>query len=273
MKNIMILGLISIGGCILFAQEPPGPPPGGPPPGGPPPAIAPAFGRGPMMERGFGIGAHPWKVVTGAPYSADVSNALIQTLADGNTIQRTTTGKVARDSQGRTYWQETITEGPLARNGPTTLTFITDPVAGYSYELNASTKTANRRPFKAPGANGKRPPNTEPPPKHDSADLTTSDLGTQNIGGVNAQGKSIVHTIPAGAIGNAQPIVSKSEVWYSPDLQIVVLSKRNDPRVGDSTYTVSNISRNAPDASLFQIPSDYTIRDGFRGRPGPRGPQ
>lgn len=269
MKKIVILALI-IGGSILCAQEPPPP---GPPPGGPPPGMAPGFGHGPMMERGLGISAHPWKIVTGAPYSADVSNSLLQTLADGNTIQRTTTGKVARDSQGRTYLQETITEGPLARNGPTTLTFITDPVAGYSYELNASTKTANRRPFKAPGVNGKRPPNPERALKRDSADLTTSDLGTQNIGGVNAQGKTITHTIPAGGIGNAQPIVSKSEVWYSPDLQIVVLSKRNDPRIGDSTYTVTNISRNAPDASLFQVPSDYTVRDGFRGRPGPGGPQ
>jgi hypothetical protein len=223
-----------------------------------------------MIPREFGIGGRPWKVVTGAPYSADVNNSLMQTLADGNTIQRTTTGKAARDSQGRTYLQETITQGPLAQNGPATLTFITDPVAGYSYELNASTKTANRRPFRTPDANGKRPPDAERHRGRDTADVVTSDLGTQNIGGVSAQGKSIAHTIPAGAIGNAQPIVSKSEVWYSPDLQIVVLSKRSDPRIGESTYTVTNISRNAPDAALFQVPADYTVRDGFRGRPGRR---
>lgn len=263
MRRVAILAFVALGSIVYAQEPPPGPPPGRPP----------GFGRGPMMERGLGMGAHPWKVVTGAPYSADVSNSLIQTLADGNTIQRTTTGKVARDGQGRTYLQETITEGPLARNGPTTLTFITDPVAGYSYELNASTKTANRRPFKAPGANGKRSPNAMRPPKPDAADVATSDLGMQNLGGVNAQGKTITHTIPAGAIGNAQPIISKSEVWYSPDLQIVVLSKRSDPRVGDSTYTVSNISRTAPDASLFQVPSDYAVHDGFRGRPGPDGPR
>lgn len=265
MKRIAIAALLALGGVLAYAQEPPpGPPPGGPP----------GFGRGAMIVREFGIGAHPWKVVTGAPYSADTSNSLIQTLADGNTIQRNTTGKVARDNQGRTYLQETITEGPLARNGPTTLTFITDPVAGYSYELNATSKTANRRPFKAPGANARRPPKADLAPRRDSADVVSSDLGMQNIGGVNAQGKSITHTIPAGAIGNAQPIVSKNEVWYSPDLQIVVLSKRNDPRIGDSTYTVSNISRTAPDASLFQVPADYAVRDGFRARfSGPGSPR
>lgn len=267
MRRIAILAFVVLSSGLVFAQEPPGPPPG-PPPGGPP-----GFGRRAMIETEFGIGGHPWKVVTGAPYSADVSNSLLQTLADGNTIQRTTAGKVARDSQGRMYLQETITEGPLARDGPTTLTFITDPVAGYIYELNAKTKVANRRPFRTPGANGKRPLNPEHPPKRDSADVVTSDLGTQNIGGVNAQGKSITHTIPAGAIGNAQPIISKSEVWYSPDLQIVVLSRRNDPRIGDSTYTLTNISRTAPDVSLFQVPSDYAVHDGFRGRPGPGGPR
>ncbi len=258
MKRIRLFALLALGGGIVCAQAP------GPPPGGPLPLAR--EGMGPM---GFGIAGPHWKVVTGAPYSADVSNSLVQMLADGNTIHRTTTGKAARDNQGRTYLQETITEGPLARNGPTTLTFLTDPVAGYSYELNANTKTASRRPFKARGANGKRPPNAEFRPRQDSADAITADLGTENVGGVNARGKSITRTIPAGAIGNAQPIVSKSEVWYSPDLQIVVLSKRNDPRIGESTYTVSNIVRTAPDASLFQIPSDYTVHDGFRARFGP----
>ena len=223
-----------------------------------------------MIPREFGIGRPPWKVVTGAPYSAEVSNSVVETLADGNTIHRTSTGRTARDSQGRTYLQETITEGPLAQTGPTTLAFITDPVAGYSYELKANTKKANRMPFKTPGAKGARTPDMEAHgPPHERSDVATSDLGTMNVGGVNAQGKSITHTIPAGAIGNTQPITSKSEVWYSPDLQIVVLSKRNDPRVGDSTYTVSNISRAAPDASLFQVPADYTVHDGFRGRPRP----
>lgn len=256
MKRIRLLALLALSGGIVSAQAP------GPPPGGPP-----GLGRAGMALRELGIAGPHWKVVTGAPYSADVSNSLVQMLADGNTIHRNTTGKVARDSQGRTYLQETITEGPLARNGPTTVTFVTDPVAGYSYELNANTKTATRRPFRTPRADGKRPPDAEFHPRREPADAITAELGTENVGGASAQGKSITRTIPAGAIGNAQPIVSKSEVWYSPDLQIVVLSKRSDPRIGDSTYTVSNISRGAPAASLFQIPSDYTVRDA-RGRFG-----
>ena len=42
---------------------------------------------------------------------------------------------------------------------------------------------------------------------------------------------------------------------------MMILSKRSDPRFGESTYRVTNIVRSEPDAALFQIPSDYTIID------------
>jgi hypothetical protein len=184
---------------------------------------------------------------------------------------------VARDSQGRTYEQQTITGGPLAQNGPATIIFISDPVAGYSYVLNPQTKTATRRTLKTPPAGN--PPTSTPKDARGpgTANRVVNDLGTQAINGVSAQGKSTTHTIAAGTVGNAQPIVSTSEVWYSPDLQIVVLAKRNNPLTGQSTYSLNNIQRAEPPASLFQIPSDYTIQDaqngpGFRGRRGPQGP-
>lgn len=262
-------------GCTIFATllmsaagyGQAGPPPG---PGHPP--------HGAFGPEGFGF--HQRKVVTGAPYSADITDQIVQKLADGNTIQRTTTGHTARDNQGRTYLQQTITGGPLAQNGPTTITFISDPVAGYSYVLNPGTKTAERRAIKTPpsGSNFAGPegaPRGSPHP--DSANRVETDLGTQNVNGVSAQGKSITHTIPAGAIGNAQPIVSTSEIWYSPDLQIPVLAKRNDPQSGQSTYSVTNIQRGDPPASLFQVPADYTIQDASSmhheyGGPGLHGP-
>ncbi|MFL6414656.1 MAG: hypothetical protein ACJ74Y_03170 [Bryobacteraceae bacterium] len=231
-------------------------------PGGPFGRLGPGFGR---------VG----KVVTGAPYAADVSDQSVQTLGDGNTIQHSTNGHIARDSQGRTYSQETITGGPLGQQGPVVVTFINDPVAGYAYVLNANTKVATRRAIPKPPTG--TPPAHEPRGPKDSANTTTSDLGTQTIAGVSAQGKSVTHTIPAGAMGNAQPIISTSETWYCPDLQAIVLAKRNDARMGQSTYSLTNIQRAEPAASLFQIPSDYTIQDASAGRSGrfrgPRPPQ
>jgi hypothetical protein len=270
-RFLALTAVLTVGG--LYGQDgpPPGPPPGGMGPGGG------GFGR-----MGPGMGGPMHKVVTGAPYSADVSNQVVETLSDGNTIQRTTTGHVARDPQGRTYSQETINGGPLAQNGPVTITFINDPVGGYAYVLNASTKTATRRAIKArpageppAGASFGRGPGRG---RGDSANVVSNDLGTQNVGGVSAQGKSVTRTIPAQAMGNAQPIVSTNETWYSPDLQILVLAKRYDPRVGQSTYSLTNIQRTEPAATLFQVPSDYTVKDAANG-PGqrfnrqPQGPQ
>ncbi len=86
-------------------------------------------------------------------------------------------------------------------------------------------------------------------------------LGKQMIEGVEAEGKRKVTTIPEGAIGNERAIEIVSESWYSPELQTVVLSKRNDPTTGETTFRLTNIRRGDPDASLFQVPSDYTVRE------------
>ena len=98
--------------------------------------------------------------------------------------------------------------------------------------------------------------------------LKKEDLGTQTIAGVTAQGTRITHIIPAGQMGNEKPITIVRESWYSSDLQTVVMSKHNDPWSGETTYTLTNIQRAEPAASLFAVPSDYTVTQGHPGRGG-----
>jgi hypothetical protein len=86
-------------------------------------------------------------------------------------------------------------------------------------------------------------------------------LGTQFIDGVSAEGISLTHTIPAGAQGNDRPITTISESWFSTELKVLILSKRSDPRHGDYTHRLTNISRAVPDPTLFQPPPEYTIVD------------
>jgi hypothetical protein len=90
-------------------------------------------------------------------------------------------------------------------------------------------------------------------------DKRTEDLGTQNIEGVDAEGTRTITTIPAGAIGNERPIEITYEKWYSRDLQLVVMSKHNDPRFGEQTYRLTNIVRSEPDPSLFTLPNGYKL--------------
>ncbi|MGE0126937.1 MAG: energy transducer TonB [Blastocatellales bacterium] len=93
----------------------------------------------------------------------------------------------------------------------------------------------------------------------------TEQLGKQMVEGVECEGTREVMTIPAGAIGNERPIETVREKWSSPELNMVIMTKQSDPRFGESSYRVTNISRSEPDASLFQVPSDYTVKEGGYG--------
>lgn len=85
-------------------------------------------------------------------------------------------------------------------------------------------------------------------------------LGKQSIEGVEAEGTRKTVQIPAGEIGNERPIEIVFERWYSPDLQLVVMTTRTDPRFGETTYRLTNISRIEPAPELFQVPADYIMR-------------
>ncbi len=246
-----------------------------------------AFGTapGPGMEAGEAIavvgfeGGVGGKTVTSAPFSAMFSTQTTQTLADGNQIQRSTSGTFARDSQGRTRRDLTLPGiGPWAASGKSAphAVMINDVVAGKQYILQPDRKVARqvrvlgkRRLDREgpsaqvegslPGPPPLPPPDAEAP---DQKDVVTTSLGTQTINGVLAEGTRYTRTIPAGAIGNEKPIVITSERWYSPDLQVVVLSKRDDPRMGETVTQLTNIQRSEPDSSLFQVPPDYKVRQG-----------
>jgi hypothetical protein len=218
---------------------------------------------------GFG-GPHGGKVVTGSPFTATAISETTQTLADGNRITRKTQSSLYRDSHGRFRKEVSLSAiGPLAASGqPRSFIVIHDPVAGTSFVLEQEEKIARKLPSKLtlpPGAEATK----DQPEYHVQAasqdTVKTESLGTQQINGMTAEGTRMTRTIAPGQIGNELPITIVSETWYSNDLKMTVMSKRSDPRFGETTYTLSNIQRTEPDASLFTVPSDYNIQEG-----GPR---
>jgi hypothetical protein len=93
-------------------------------------------------------------------------------------------------------------------------------------------------------------------------EANTESLGSQTMEGVVATGVRTTRSIPAGQVGNDRPINIVTEVWTSTDLKTIVSSKRNDPRMGEQTFRLTNIVRAEPDSSLFAVPSDFKIIDG-----------
>jgi len=231
--------------------------------------------------------------VQGAPYLATINNESVQVLADGNRIVQTSTGTVARDAQGRSRRDTQLPSiGNLSAANAPHLVFIQDPVAQTSYLLNLTDKTAQKLPMPpplppgtndagkpsanfffaqvaGPAASGQLPAPMPPPIAIDRTLIagdqdqeTTEDLGSQTMEGVTVKGTRTTRTIPAGQIGNDKPIVITTEVWTSPDLKAVVYSKRNDPRMGEQTFRLTNIVRGEPDSSLLTVPADFKITDG-----------
>lgn len=243
------------------------------------------------------------KLVKGAPYSAEAITESTQTLSDGNRIVHKSNSSVYRDSEGRTRREQTLRSiGPFANgDGPSQTIHISDPVAAVSYILDPRAQVARKMPpmrfkfeYKVPppagepaGADVKKPfriqlhadgamdkKMTEAGVAMGLLDKSnpnsrTESLGKQNIGGVEAEGTKTTVTIPAGEIGNERPIEIVSERWYSPELQIVVMSRHTDPRFGENTYRLNNIDRSEPARSLFEVPAGYKIEESPTPAPGP----
>jgi hypothetical protein len=286
MKMLKQASLLLILGGALRAQQSDVTFTAGPPPG----ILGPhtfAFVSGELL------GGSP---VKGAPYSGNAVTETAQALADGNRIVNRTTAAVYRDGDGRERREQSIPNiGPFTAQGaPVTTIFLLDPVAGVHYSLNPNDKTAIKLPVPQgapfpmpPGPHGEVkvimqhgpvagmtagvsmvPPMAGPhvmifnkstaaapnPP-------TVEQLGTKVVEGVQAEGTRTTITIPAGQIGNDKPLQIVDEVWRSPDLQVIVHSEHSDPRMGNTVYSLQNISRSDPSPALFQVPADYTVKD------------
>jgi len=222
-------------------------------------------GLGPMLPGDFAFVRGEFgitnQVVQGAPYSAEAVTEVTRTLADGNRIQRTITTSVARDSEGRTRTERTLGAiGPFisSRAAGVKTVFINDPVAGTSYALDPTSRTVRQMPISVRGGQERGSANRTT----QAANRKEEDLGTQVIQGVTAQGKRKTRTIAAGQVGNQRAIDVVTETWYSPDLQVAVMSKTSDPQFGETVYQLNHINRAEPDHSLFTVPSDYTVQPG-----------
>jgi hypothetical protein len=225
------------------------------------------------------VGAQPINggSVKGAPYSAEAVTETTQTLADGNRIVNRQSSMQYRDGMGRERHEQTLMMVPAEAKAGPEIVMISDPIANVSYSLNTREHSAQKMPdsgtpkvktaffagtpvalnvsgLKATARiilNGSAASEADKP----------EDLGSQLVEGVLANGTRVVHTIPAGQIGNERPIQVTDETWYSPELQITVMSRHSDPREGETVYKLNNVTRAEPDPSLFRVPTDYVIND------------
>src|SRR6202041_693301 len=75
-------------------------------------------------------------------------------------------------------------------------------------------------------------------------------LGAQTVEGAVVHGTKFTTTVPAGAQGNDQPLITVREQWVAADSGLTVLNHILDPRNGETTVKLTDISTTGSDASL-----------------------
>lgn len=231
------------------------------------------------------------QVVRGAPYAAEAITETTQVLADGNRIERRTTYSIYRDGEGRIRREE---QQDAATGEPRSV-FVLDPVSRVSYVLDTRNRSARRTPLgvklepamrdkiEAFGVARARTPSPSEnleagraivlAGEKEAGRERTESLGKQIVEGIEAEGTRAITTIPAGEIGNERPIEILFERWYSPELQVNVLTKRSDPRVGETVYRLSNIRRADLPRFLFEVPGGYAFAEARTAAERPRAPR
>lgn len=220
--------------------------------------------------------------VTGAPYTADAITEVTQVLSDGNRIEQRASVAIARDARGRVRREhQAMVFGGMVARSQIPLVTISDPATGthvtldherrVAYRVNTPvSRVVVRRDFEVSVRAGSEGRAEGPmmnfvggrrigPGAVDGADVRTEPLGERTIEGVRSEGTRTTMTIPADAVGNLLPIHVVSERWYSPDLRVVVLTRRSDPRFGETVYRLANVVRAEPPADLFEVPNDYRV--------------
>ncbi len=219
------------------------------------------MGGGMPLEIGEG------KVVTGIPLTAQIVVSHETVLSDGNRISRTSQMTLYRDAQGRVRRDITVEIGtPSTGTVKHTIVTINDPVSGHRYTLDPENKTARESPERK-GPHGPNGPGREMLRGMLSKSVQQEQLGTKTIVGFQAEGMKVTRTIAAGEIGNEKPIEVVTERWFSTDLELPLLIIHTDPMMGTATIKVASVTRGDPDASLFQVPSDYKLVSGRRDEP------
>jgi len=180
-------------------------------------------------------------------------------LEDGSTTTMKNHRTVARDSEGRIF-QERRFLSPTGDKDETRLRTLeyADPVRHEFTDCVTATKVCTVYPYHRAASMAESLPTTETLP-NGMGTVTRESLGTQTMEGLETVGSRQITTINPGANGyqHAEPTVK--EFWYSPRLEVNVVTKRFEPRGGVQNFNLEQVSTEEPAAELFVLPKGYVV--------------
>ena len=195
-----------------------------------------------------------------APFAATVYTEWIRQLPDGNNITLINHRTVARDSQGRIFQERAwFVPNDGKHESAAYQIEISDPVAHERYICRTADHVCRLEQFFAPDFAVSRTAAASP---GRPGAPTIESLGTQNVSGLETIGTRETSLVETQSIGNEGPILERKEFWYSPQLGVNLISKRQDARFAtQENFDVTNVALGEPDAQLFEVPSGYKVID------------
>ncbi len=197
-----------------------------------------------------------------APFTAVARTTVVRTLPDGSTVTSQNARHIARDAEGRIY-EERVTFVPVPDDGSRKMRVhavdYSDPVNHTSYRCDTFSKVCQLREYRGEFVeNVERPAGLQPDKR---TWLTRENLGTDTFAGLEVQHSRETLTLASETVGNTRTILRTVEYWYSPELGVNVQVKRHDPRDGDQTLWLTDLSLGAPDPETFKVPEDFSVVD------------
>ncbi len=201
-----------------------------------------------------------------APFTMVLETEWIRVLADGGTITSVNKRRIARDASGRVY-QERWFLVPKNGNVESQMTTIqiADPKTHQLYNcffFGAKKNLCELLNFEpsSVAVNTAEKNVAGDLPDHQGS-FAHEFLGKQFISGVETLGVRDSTIYNPGVFGNDRKVTVEREVWYSPQLELNLLSVRNDPRTGKQTFTGRDVVLGDPDPALFGIPPGFQVVD------------
>ena len=230
------------------------------------------------------------RVIVGHPFSAIKFARRVKVLADGKQQflrNERYPSRIARDADGQLMMQETYSADNLPRECdrldllvpppcPAWSVFVVDLVAHtitHWGEGEIADHTAIDFPL-APARLEEAADSTSLMPvlgpdfTDEDGKMSTLDLGSRGIEGIQAHGERWTLRYEANQGGQIAQCTRIHEVWTSAEMQLIVRVIDGDPNGEETVWGLERISL-APDAALFRPPEGYEMEHRMSARWSP----
>jgi hypothetical protein len=186
-----------------------------------------------------------------APFSATVNTEWTRIFEDGSSRTLKNRRLIARDSVGRVFQQRTFlaADGSPGQSQITSIE-IADPQQHTIASCDPQGQVCRLNFYRTVGDIAMSRPNVK-----------SENLGTIAMNGVEVVGTRETQTLNQLVMGTDRPLVITKEFWYSAQLGLNIVTKRNDPRSGSEIFNLTDIVSGDPDPNLFVLPKTARLVD------------